>query len=328
MTSVDKNRLDWIDVAKGIGILLVIIGHCIFICHPLIDVFHMPLFFLIAGITFKYKSWDVFMISKINRIGIPYTFWMIVSSILSIIPHPYSGPFNGPLWFLQTMFVAQIIVNFNWVGTNRVKILIILGLLALYCFFSINRTLPDCLPFHIERALMACFYIIWGIFLSGFFKAKRTEFKCILYAVVSCVFFAISFIYLFSKGLNGTFIALTIYSHYYILVLLCSFAGIFATIFISQLIGRQSWLEWLGRNSLAIMCVHFPFAQILNVMISHMVWYNTIAGKVILGLIEYAVVTGISVVLAILCKRYIPRVTGYESLIHSERDTVPKTTIA
>lgn len=131
------------------------------------------------------------------------------------------------------------------------------------------------------------------------------------------MFFAISFIYLFSKGLNGTFIALTIYSHYYILVLLCSFAGIFATIFISQLIGRQSWLEWLGRNSLAIMCVHFPFAQILNVMISHMVWYNTIAGKVILGLIEYAVVTGISVVLAMLCKRYIPRVTGYKSLIHS-----------
>lgn len=319
--------LHWLDVAKGIGILFVIIGHCVFICHPIIDVFHMPLFFLLAGITLKHRPWNVFIISKINRIAVPYIFWMIVSAVMSQVPHYYTGPFNAPLWFLQTIFVAYIIVNCNWGGASLYKTIMYLCGVALFCHLTIIDAIPDFLPFNLCRALMASFYIGFGVMVSPLFLKRVNRAITGICLVLSVILFLLVFIYLYRKGLQGSFVHLTIYRQHYILVVLCSLAGILATIFISQLIGRQSWLEWLGRNSLAIMCVHFPFAQILNVMISHMVWYNTIAGKVILGLIEYAVVTGISVVLAILCKRYIPRVTGYKSLIHSEENTVPKTTV-
>ena len=40
----NKPHLDFLDLAKGIGILLVVFGHGMFPNHFLIDSFHMPMF--------------------------------------------------------------------------------------------------------------------------------------------------------------------------------------------------------------------------------------------------------------------------------------------
>ena len=45
-----KNRIKWIDISKGIGIILVLMGHIskIKIINNVIYAFHMPLFFMIS----------------------------------------------------------------------------------------------------------------------------------------------------------------------------------------------------------------------------------------------------------------------------------------
>jgi fucose 4-O-acetylase-like acetyltransferase len=43
------NRILWIDVCRGIGILLVVLGHCDPFFNKYIYGFHMPLFFLLSG---------------------------------------------------------------------------------------------------------------------------------------------------------------------------------------------------------------------------------------------------------------------------------------
>lgn len=48
-----KERIEELDVAKGLAILLVVLGHS---RPPGIDMiygFHMPLFFILAGIVYK-----------------------------------------------------------------------------------------------------------------------------------------------------------------------------------------------------------------------------------------------------------------------------------
>lgn len=51
------NRTEWIDCAKGITILLVIIGHTIEgALRGAIFSFHMPLFFILSCITYKYSA--------------------------------------------------------------------------------------------------------------------------------------------------------------------------------------------------------------------------------------------------------------------------------
>lgn len=62
LTSLESNkRVLYIDVMKGIGILMVALGHCIpNVDHPIyraILSFHMPLFFFISGFLFCGKDW-------------------------------------------------------------------------------------------------------------------------------------------------------------------------------------------------------------------------------------------------------------------------------
>lgn len=199
--------------------------------------------------------------------------------------------------------------------------IIYLGIIALFCYSVASGMITDFLPFHLSRALMACLYIFLGIKLRSLLLKRSRKYVTGICLLVSLMLFSLMFKYLYSAGLQGSFVHLTIYKQHYFLVLLCSVAGIMATVFISQLIGRQTCLEWLGRNSLVIMCVHFPFAQVLNVLISQTVWYHSVSGKIILGLMEYVLVTGISVVLTILCKRYIPRLTGYKPIIQVNQNT-------
>lgn len=54
-----KQRIAYIDLVKGIGILCVLFGHLIpndGIVKPAIYSFHMPLFFILTGILLKKES--------------------------------------------------------------------------------------------------------------------------------------------------------------------------------------------------------------------------------------------------------------------------------
>lgn len=78
--NVTSNRVDWIDPAKGICILLVVLHHCsnmLRVPYPLIrDVmtFRMPLYFILSGLFFKQYRPKVFVIKKTNKLLIPYVF--------------------------------------------------------------------------------------------------------------------------------------------------------------------------------------------------------------------------------------------------------------
>lgn len=98
----NKKHIPWLDVAKGLGITLVVIGHCLFPKHLLIDSFHMPLFFILAGMTFSTKAvFGDFIKKKIVRIVLPFAFWVSLSFLCSLE--------NDPLWFLYTLFFALIL---------------------------------------------------------------------------------------------------------------------------------------------------------------------------------------------------------------------------
>ena len=57
-----KRRIDFLDASKGIGILLVILGHILTdknILLKFIYAFHMPLFFIIAGYVFRIGKYRI-----------------------------------------------------------------------------------------------------------------------------------------------------------------------------------------------------------------------------------------------------------------------------
>lgn len=84
MMTETKKRIEWIDMAKGYAILLVIFSHSISTLLPTgdpaavafvagIHSFHMPLFFFLSGYVFSTKrQWRDFVGSRIRSIVVPY----------------------------------------------------------------------------------------------------------------------------------------------------------------------------------------------------------------------------------------------------------------
>lgn len=124
-----RERNLYIDIVKGLCIILVIIGHCIqygsgnkyledntFFNNPFfifIYSFHMPLFMLISGYLFAYsinnKKWNKVLITKINQLIIPLFAWSFISLIITIsksIPQG-TGESLNIIWIIK-----KILSNF------------------------------------------------------------------------------------------------------------------------------------------------------------------------------------------------------------------------
>lgn len=79
----NKDRIIYIDVLKGIGILLVVLGHMY--NSKLIYCFHMPLFFLLYGFLFKFKERKFQIVSSTRRFMLPYFSFFLILSIPEIL---------------------------------------------------------------------------------------------------------------------------------------------------------------------------------------------------------------------------------------------------
>lgn len=133
-------RYHSIDVAKGLGMLLVVLGHNWIVLHDngelfrIIFSFHMPLFFFLSGIFLKESVlFRDLIASKADAILKPYFFIMIVLGGILII-FRQTPPFTYltevlygtgdsislatrdtiamvPIWFLPHLFIASL---FTW----------------------------------------------------------------------------------------------------------------------------------------------------------------------------------------------------------------------
>ena len=90
-----NNRQLWVDICRGIGIILVVIGHC----HPpfekLIYGFHMPLFFILTGYLCKKRNsvdiWNSIR-KDIKRYIVPYFILCLINLLRLPIPEMGFAP--------------------------------------------------------------------------------------------------------------------------------------------------------------------------------------------------------------------------------------------
>lgn len=131
-----------IDIAKGIGICLMIIGHMtgMIPIHKFIYQFHMPMFLIFSGYFFNSQKWTNFLpFAKVRfkQLFIPYiTFtFIILLSIKLIDPstditgYILQGPPHA-VWFLLSLFLSEIIF-FTLYKINNKQIYILICILVL-----------------------------------------------------------------------------------------------------------------------------------------------------------------------------------------------------
>ena len=72
-----KVRIDFIDLAKGVCIVLIVLGHTgIAVDYPGLTLMRTPLYFALSGLFFKdYGGFMQFLVRKTNKILIPFLFY-------------------------------------------------------------------------------------------------------------------------------------------------------------------------------------------------------------------------------------------------------------
>lgn len=129
-------RLDWVDVARGIGIIAVVIGH-VWTRGPLRDAmysFHMPLFFLLSGMLSRPHPFGSFTRRQFVSQMRPYAAFLTLLILIDQIVEPLKGGrpifhqlpadlapillggfwLRGPytiFWFVPCLMIARIIFN-------------------------------------------------------------------------------------------------------------------------------------------------------------------------------------------------------------------------
>lgn len=266
-------RLSWLDVLKGIGIILVVIGH-VYSNRTVFNwlySFHMPLFFLAAGWVYKEKSVLIDIKRRIQTIVVPYfsfgllvlLYWQVIErrfrnsdtsfmdSLLGLFSGCYDNlDFNVHLWFLPCFFVTVALFNIlvNLGGRKFAYIAVVLMSLI-----YVALPMPE-LPWGINRVFKYIGFYAVGVFLTG--RETKIVDRKIRTGVVAVVLLILNFFLSYHNLATG------------IMWLVTALIGVLALILISQLINQNRVLQYLGRISLIILCIHGPVYRIVVKIVS------------------------------------------------------------
>ncbi len=280
-----KERIEWIDVSKGIGILLVIIGHCVYFgkfVHNWIFSFHMPLFFILSGIFFQENTLQNFFCKKARQLIFPYVIFCIIGIIITlIIPQwryitfadilkdlylGYPDSINvSSVWFLICLFITMLMLNIIlYIQKRNITIGYIILLFVVFYGFTLGRfpivlsIFPfNRMPLNSDSACVALLFLWTGYHFKSQIMNIIELFnsKNLLQKVVFIIIILFATIILILK--NGTVNLHGITFNNEIFYITASIMGFIFVIFLSQLLISYkiiaNCLKWLGVNSLKIM---------------------------------------------------------------------------
>lgn len=127
-------RLSWLDILKGIGIILVVIGH-VYSNRTVFNwlySFHMPLFFLAAGWVYKEKTILTDIKGRIQTILVPYfsfgllvlLYWQVLERRFRDSENFFSSLYNlttGLMWFVTALIgVTAMILISQFINENKI----------------------------------------------------------------------------------------------------------------------------------------------------------------------------------------------------------------
>lgn len=291
-----KKRFKEIDIAKGLTISLVVLGHTqapLLLNHNL-AAFRMPLFFLITGyllnIAKHKKDKNGFVKTRFWSLIIPYFTIGIVFYLLWIVRRKLGFGetdtstngivgllignrdflfFNVPLWFLITLFCATNIFFFLMLFLEN-KPFVIKAITVV--FIGIIGALIGevlMLPWGIDIALAVQPFLFLGNLLKQYnFFTKFS--KNISVTLIFCLLYFI---------LANTNIFVDISKRNYGNLIFFYLAGISGSVFILQIIyfikkikGLEKIFTFIGTNSINVLTFHFGVFLMLN-LISKVVPY-------------------------------------------------------
>lgn len=295
-------RVKWIDIAKGITIIFVVMGHTIQaycqdldILFKIIYSFHMPAFFIISGLTFSWNGnlWE-YTKKKTKVLLIPYVSFVAVTILYDIFVAILKGNlsvFVGAiksnlihtvlatsesyfknLWFLPCLFVSLIMLYliFNLIHSDAIRGGVCIGLctISYIARTRFNLILPLCG----EIAAVDIVWIFAGYKIKDYLQKEKKEnfvkilILCIiLFIVTNAISCSLSKSADSYRQLKFSNIAISCVT---------GLSGTLFIVFLSKLIEKNTILEYLGKNSNWIYGMHFLLLGLLGIVLKHIPFVN------------------------------------------------------
>lgn len=268
---MSKERVKWIDITKGMLIVLVIIGHASSNTgfRDVISSFYMPCFFLLSGYVLSEKGtvWER-LVKRVKTVLLPYFVFSVILIVTSIarawltngsystgsalisIFLPYAGRTGGSvyqLWFLPCLFLAQSIIDL--LRSKGAPRFIGAGLWILMLFTGVCLSHTSLL---LAAAVAAIFILI------GYGIKRRVAMRYSWWILVAS--FAV---FLASCGINcGLLNKRVDFSGcnfgVFPLFLLSSLSGSLCIIQLAMWIQKWPVAEYIGKRSLYYYGLHYP----------------------------------------------------------------------
>lgn len=267
-----NKRIEWIDAAKGIGALLVLMGHFTANnkCTAMIYCFHMPLFFVLSGMVYnaeKNNKFMPFLKNKIMTLLVPMVLfnslnWIIQKGILLINGESMDGlwksflgiiiatkntKFEGATWFIAAMFIVQMIGYFviKFCKSNRKRVFICSSIIMAIGLLYV-KIVAFPLIYGLDTSLVA--FGFWGIgYAMKDILSKMASSKWI---VMYIIMVPVAYLNFKQSGQR-----IEMYANNYgnaVMFMIAAIAGVLGTIGLSKVFENKKQLSELGKYSLYI----------------------------------------------------------------------------
>ena len=329
-----KERIHWIDVAKGILILFLIVHH-FGSAFKLTDIpqddyrflmswqfvftsFFMQAFFFMSGYCSSFnKEVKLFFWSLFKQLILPFIFFEILTCIywtsdqgisLNNLYHYWVNSNGTHYWFLNALIVSKlyiyIIVNSNYLSN------IVILLLSSFLFLVISIILND-LDFGtnffcIRQSLGSVFFVVLGFVAKNMNEVFEKTLKW------GGVFPCLLVVLIIQHSRPSVFTAVIGVSlQTFIVFLLTSISGVLCFLWLCRHIGIYAFIEYFGRNSLIVYCVHFiPLTVILSSMYKYLEQVSLMQRIIFVLLAYFAELSICSVLIEVFNKRPFKWIVG------------------
>ena len=276
-------RIEWIDIARGIAIILVCLGHRDIpkSLSTWIYTFHIPVFFFLSGYVTKYEKYKnvkEFIVRKVKGLIAPYfslgIVYIVLQFLYSLVFH---NEFNtikhlknllygsriGSSWFITCLICVEIICYIISQGEKLFKgninlfksvITVILCSIGLF----LNSICEEQWVWNVNTAFVGVLFFEVGIIIRIFSvvdKLKNRKGIIILFPVIACSILCSTFnntvdMWYMKYG-NVFLFVLGAFSGIYILI--------FGSVFLEKVKILKKTLIYYGQNTLPIIFFHlFP----------------------------------------------------------------------
>jgi fucose 4-O-acetylase-like acetyltransferase len=271
----ERERIIWQDTARGLGAMLVVLGHverglmmagigAPALWHPLdfaIYTFHMPLFMFLSGLNVQ-ASLEAgrgrFLRSKLLTVLYPYAVWCWVIGLFGVIfsrftNHPFLwdnllrigwAPITL-MWFLYALFVFMMVVAV--LGARRAL------WLAVVLFPFAEPFDHDSLP---HQLLHFFLFFIAGVLVGAMPALRRWRVSWGMAALAAAIY----------VGAVAAALALGFANYNSWRMLPGAVAGAVLLLAIAQRVEGMAWLATLGRAAMAIYVMHVPVTACLRIL--------------------------------------------------------------